>query len=58
MPPIIGPPGPDMSCADNIGADMVLATIAAASIEIFIVIFLSGSFELVDWRLDSHRRMD
>jgi hypothetical protein len=33
------PAGADISCADTIGADRALAMSAAASIEVFIVIF-------------------
>jgi hypothetical protein len=38
-PPIIGSAGADISCAVTTGADRAQVTIAAASIEVFIVIF-------------------
>jgi hypothetical protein len=39
---IADPAGADISCADTMGADRAQATIAAASIDVFIVIFPYG----------------
>jgi hypothetical protein len=42
---IAGLAGADFSCADTIGAEIAQATIAAASIEVFIVAFRLGLIE-------------